>query len=80
MSHLLQETGIQFNFENAKDCQIINKGRQSILSMILREAVNNIVKHSEATRVSGCLVETDTGYLLKFKIMERNGTICYCTQ
>lgn len=67
VSHLLQETGIQFNFENAKVAKSINKGRQSILSMILREAVNNIVKHSEATRVSGCLVETDTGYLFKIQ-------------
>ncbi|HCW35901.1 MAG TPA: sensor histidine kinase, partial [Staphylococcus sp.] len=31
--------------------------RQSALSMILREAVNNVIKHAQATKVTGEIVE-----------------------
>lgn len=59
VNHLLNETSIDFQFEGASIARTLNKGKQSTLAMILREAVNNIIKHAEATKVSGSLHETD---------------------
>lgn len=67
---VLKDTGIQFNFDNAHLANAFNPAKQSILAMLLREAINNVIKHSEANYVFGSLTECDNK--LKF-IIQDNG-------
>ncbi|MHD0397042.1 sensor histidine kinase [Staphylococcus simulans] len=54
---LLKQADITFEFRGQSTAQTLNKGQQSILAMLLREAVNNIIKHAHATKVTGSLKE-----------------------
>lgn len=54
---LLKQADIAFDFEGEATARTLNKGQQSILAMLLREAVNNIIKHAHATSVTGWLKE-----------------------
>lgn len=55
--NLLDQADIAFEFKGEDQARTMNRGQQSVLSMILREAVNNIIKHAHATKVNGWLKE-----------------------
>ncbi|RIO12896.1 sensor histidine kinase [Mammaliicoccus sciuri] len=57
METLLENANLSFEFNNADRAQSLSPTRQSALSMILREAVNNVIKHAQATKVTGEIVE-----------------------
>ncbi|MCC2088679.1 sensor histidine kinase [Mammaliicoccus sciuri] len=57
METLLENANLSFEFKNADRAQSLSPTRQSALSMILREAVNNVIKHAQATKVTGEIVE-----------------------
>ncbi|WP_070684065.1 sensor histidine kinase [Staphylococcus simulans] len=57
VDQLLKQADITFDFEGQSTARTLNKGQQSILAMLLREAVNNIIKHAHATKVTGTLKE-----------------------
>ncbi|MBO1199945.1 sensor histidine kinase [Staphylococcus simiae] len=65
---ILQDTGIQFFFEHGQLANALNPTKQSILSMILREAINNVIKHSGANNVYGSLIQRNT--MLIFTIQD----------
>lgn len=54
---ILNNANLKFTFHNKGGAKSLNPAKQSILSMILREAINNIVKHAQATKVVGELQE-----------------------
>ena len=43
--------------------------RQSTLAMILREAINNIIKHAHATKVEGNLINKQEKLYYVYRIM-----------
>lgn len=53
INHTLKDTNIHFYFENKRGASALNPTKQSIISMILREAVNNTIKHADATEIDG---------------------------
>ncbi|WP_204189648.1 sensor histidine kinase [Mammaliicoccus sciuri] len=57
METLLENANLSFEFKKADRAQSLSPTRQSALSMILREAVNNVIKHAQATKVTGEIVE-----------------------
>lgn len=57
VDQLLKQADITFDFEGQSTARTLNKGQQSILAMLLREAINNIIKHAHATKVTGTLKE-----------------------
>ncbi|WP_189671969.1 sensor histidine kinase [Staphylococcus agnetis] len=52
MSHLLKESHIEFIYSGTECVENIPIEKQTSLAMILREAMNNVIKHSNATCVS----------------------------
>ncbi|WP_157950755.1 sensor histidine kinase [Staphylococcus agnetis] len=52
MSHMLKESHIKFIYSGVECIESIPIEKQTSLAMILREAMNNVIKHSNATRVS----------------------------
>lgn len=50
---LLENANLLFEFRNANKAHSLSPTKQSALSMILREAVNNVIKHAKATKVTG---------------------------
>lgn len=54
---ILNNANLKFVFHNKGGAKSLNPAKQSILSMILREAINNIIKHAQATEVVGELQE-----------------------
>ncbi|EGQ0540288.1 sensor histidine kinase [Staphylococcus aureus] len=52
---ILKDADIQFTFENKELAQLLNPTKQSILVMIAREAINNVIKHANASKVHGQL-------------------------
>lgn len=57
METLLENANLSFEFNNADRAHTLSPTRQSALSMILREAVNNVIKHAQARKVTGEIVE-----------------------
>lgn len=57
MKMLLESANFEFHFNNREKARVLSPSKQSILAMILREAVNNVIKHSEATKVYCSLAE-----------------------
>lgn len=60
-----KKSGIKFNFEGKVKCQKFEKNLSTCFFRIAQEALNNISKHSEATRVSVLMEQTDNELLLK---------------
>lgn len=54
---ILRDANLKFIFKNKGVAKSLNPAKQSILSMILKEAINNVIKHAHATEVIGQLVE-----------------------
>lgn len=57
MDTLLENANLLFEFRNADRAKSLSPTKQSALSMILREAVNNVIKHAKATKVTGEIIE-----------------------
>ncbi|MUG01874.1 sensor histidine kinase [Bacillus tequilensis] len=49
IQHILRAGNITFQYEGADDFSVISPVTQNIISMCMREAVTNIIKHSKAT-------------------------------
>ncbi|MHB7942583.1 sensor histidine kinase [Staphylococcus capitis] len=54
---ILHDANLNFIFKNKSAARSLNPAKQSILSMILREAINNVIKHAHATEVVGKIKE-----------------------
>ena len=70
IEQFLKDANIHFNFENIRGASSLNPTKQTILSMILREAVNNVIKHAEASEINGKIESYDNGIKL---IISDNG-------
>ncbi|PTF01632.1 sensor histidine kinase [Staphylococcus devriesei] len=53
IENILKDANIAFEFKNKKGANSLNPAKQSLLAMILREAVNNVIKHAHASSVKG---------------------------
>ena len=58
VERVLHDANLNFEFHNKSAAQSLNPAKQSILSMILKEAINNVIKHAQATKVTGELTES----------------------
>ena len=67
LEHLLQNANLHFKFNNKSAAKSLNPAKQSILSMIFREAINNVIKHAHATEVIGELKVHEHQIILKIK-------------
>lgn len=70
IEQILKDANIHFNFENIRGASSLNPTKQTILSMILREAVNNVIKHAKASEINGKIESYDNGIKL---IISDNG-------
>ncbi len=68
IQHILRTGNITFQYEGDEDFSAISPVTQNIISMCMREAVTNIIKHSNATH---CAI-TITKFADKMKIMIRD--------
>ncbi|MCS4486173.1 sensor histidine kinase [Staphylococcus americanisciuri] len=59
MEMLLNHANIVFAFKGAERTEILSPTKQATLAMVLREMVNNIIKHAQATNVIGRIDEKD---------------------
>ena len=57
VASILHDANLNFIFKNKSAARSLNPAKQSILSMILREAINNVIKHANATEVVGEIIE-----------------------
>ncbi|SUM72080.1 sensor histidine kinase [Staphylococcus saccharolyticus] len=64
---ILHDAHLNFIFNNKGAATSLNPAKQSILSMIFREAINNVIKHAHATEVIQELEELDHQLILKIK-------------
>ncbi len=64
LEQLLKNANLTFHFENAAYSHALSPTKQALLSMILREAINNVIKHAEATEVSASLSHHAEGIIL----------------
>jgi two-component system sensor histidine kinase DesK len=55
VANMLREANLTFEFNNTEYAEKLSATRQSIMAMILREAINNVVKHAQATKIEGQL-------------------------
>ena len=67
LEKLLQNANLHFKFHNKSAAKSLNPAKQSILSMIFREAINNVIKHAHATEVTGELEVHEHQIILKIK-------------
>ncbi|MDQ7158270.1 sensor histidine kinase [Staphylococcus warneri] len=51
VSTILKDAQIDFAFSNTQIVASLNPAKQALVSMILKEAINNIIKHANATTV-----------------------------
>ena len=49
----MNEANLKFEFKNIELANNISPSKQSILAKIVREAINNVIKHAHATSVIG---------------------------
>lgn len=61
---LLKDANLEFHFEGVQFAHALNPAKQGLLAMVLREAMNNIIKHADATTVHAVLSETTDGLQL----------------
>ncbi|PCF84956.1 sensor histidine kinase [Staphylococcus intermedius] len=61
---LLQDANLEFQFEGVQFAHALNPAKQGLLAMVLREAINNVIKHANATTVHAALSETADGLQL----------------
>lgn len=61
---LLKEAHLAFHFDGVSLAHALNPAKQGLLAMVLREAINNIIKHANATAVHAALSETTHGLQL----------------
>ncbi|MGV3041658.1 sensor histidine kinase [Staphylococcus rostri] len=59
MERLLNHANVAFKFEGAERTATLSPTKQATLAMVLREMVNNIIKHAQATTVVGRIEEDD---------------------
>jgi two-component system sensor histidine kinase DesK len=55
VANMIREANLTFEFNNTEYAEKLSATRQSIMAMILREAINNVVKHAQATKIEGQL-------------------------
>lgn len=67
VSDMLSEANLKFEFSNAQYAEKLSETRQSVMAMILREAINNVVKHAQATKINGQLQISDNNLKLIIK-------------
>ena len=67
---VLKDANIQFELKNIRKVNVLNPTKQSILSMILREAINNVIKHANASKIC-CEVRQEKNEL--YLIIQDNG-------
>lgn len=65
---LLKDAYIQFHFEGVQLAHTLSPAKQALLAMVLREAMNNIIKHADATTVHATLSEA--AHRLKLDIQD----------
>ncbi|HDX7585173.1 TPA: sensor histidine kinase, partial [Staphylococcus aureus] len=61
---VLKDADIDFTFENKELAQVLSPTKQSMLVMITREAINNVIKHANASKVHGKLKTVNNHKLL----------------
>lgn len=61
---LLKDANLEFYFEGVQFAHALNPAKQGLLAMVLREAMNNIIKHADATTVHATLSEAAHGLKL----------------
>ncbi len=64
MDTLLKNANLSFEFNHAIRASILSPTKQSALSMVLREAINNVIKHAQATKVTGTIIENDQNIIM----------------
>ncbi|WP_415363236.1 Two-component system sensor histidine kinase [Mammaliicoccus lentus] len=64
MDTLLKNANLSFEFNHAISASILSPTKQSALSMVLREAINNVIKHAQATKVTGTIIENDQNIIM----------------
>lgn len=64
MDTLLKNANLSFEFNHAIRANILSPTKQSALSMVLREAINNVIKHAQATKVTGTIIENDQNIIM----------------
>lgn len=64
VSSILKDTEIHFSFSNIQLAESLNLPKQSLLSMVLKEAINNVIKYSKASEVNINLRNHDGGIIL----------------
>lgn len=84
VSTILKDAQIDFAFSNTQIVASLNPAKQALVSMILKEAINNIIKHANATEVKinlsdyqNCIILTiqDNGIGMNNKDKEKLGSI-----
>ena len=70
IKNVLKDANIQFELKNIRKVNVLNPTKQSILSMILREAINNVIKHANASKIC-CEVRQEKNEL--YLIIQDNG-------
>lgn len=84
VSTILKDAQIDFAFSNTQIVASLNPAKQALVSMILKEAINNIIKHTNATEVKinlsdyqNCIILTiqDNGIGMNNKDKEKLGSI-----
>ncbi|HEC2223635.1 TPA: sensor histidine kinase [Staphylococcus delphini] len=65
---LLKDAYIQFHFEGVQLAHTLSPAKQALLAMVHREAMNNIIKHADATTVHATLSEA--AHRLKLDIQD----------
>lgn len=74
---VLKDANIQFELKNIKKVNVLTPTKQSILSMILREAINNVIKHAKASKIYCEMIQEDNNLYL---IIQDNGKGCNTTE
>ncbi|PNZ81887.1 sensor histidine kinase [Staphylococcus microti] len=67
MAILLENANITFQFEHAESTQSLQPTIQATLAMILREMVNNVIKHAKAKTVTGQMIEDGSQMIFIFE-------------
>lgn len=61
---VLKDANIQFELKNIRKVNVLTPTKQSILSMILREAINNVIKHAKASKIYCEMIQEDNNLYL----------------
>lgn len=77
IKNVLKDANIQFELKNIRKVNVLTPTKQSILSMILREAINNVIKHAKASKIYCEMIQEDNNLYL---IIQDNGKGCNTTE